>query len=289
MTNSHARIAGLLLLACAAPTMASDAPLRWAGCEAARAAFMNDLATAWATQSGQQIDLARGDGLGGIREVAADRADLGGACAVSGSESPESLGVEVHPVVWEALAVVVNPENPIAELSREQLYAVFSGQVASWSELGGPDRPIRLFTLPGGREEMERVMGLSETAGQSARFGAVLEYSDPYALGQAVGRSPGAIGLTSAASLERGGLKVLRIDGVPPSTEKVKVGEYPLYRPLYLVVKPDSERGDALRRFLQFAQSQTGRDLIRRDGVVPYTEALSLVVKRASVNEGSGL
>jgi phosphate transport system substrate-binding protein len=195
----------------------------------------------------------------------------------------------VHPVVWEALAVVVNPQNPIAGLTREQLHAVFAGEITTWSEVGGPDQPIRLFTLPGGREEMERAMGGAGAPAQTARFGAVLEYSDPYALGEAVGRSPGAIGLTSAASLKRSGLKVLPIGGVPPSTEKVKIGEYPLYRPLYLVVKPDSERGDALRQFLQFAQSEAGRDLIRRDGVVPYTEALSLVVKRASTNETPGL
>lgn len=288
MIHRHVRIAGLLLLASAAPTLAADAPLRWAGCEAARVAFMNDLATAWATESGQQIDLARGDGLGGIREVAADRADLGGACTVSGSESPESLGVEVHPIVWEALAVVVNPQNPIDDLSRDQLRAVFSGQISTWSELGGANRPIRLFTLPGGREELERAFGVAE-ANRAGRFGAVLEYSDPYALAQAVERSPDAMALTSAASVGSGSLKVLSLEGVAPSTEKVKVGEYPLYRPLYLAIKPDSNRSEALRQFLQFAQSQQGRDLIRREGVVPYTEALSLVVKRAGSGGAAGL
>jgi phosphate transport system substrate-binding protein len=288
MKNRHVRIAGLLLLAFGAPALAADGPLRWAGCEAARAAFMNDLATAWTTESGQQIDLARGGGLGGIREVAADRADLGGACTVSGSDSPESLGVEVHPVVWEALAVVVNPQNPVNDLTRDQLQAVFSGKITNWSELGGTARPIRLFMLPGGREELERAVGGAD-AKTGGRFGAVLEYSDPYALAQAVERSPDAIALTSAASLKSGGLKVLRLEGIAPSTEKVKLGEYPLFRPLYLVIKPDNDRSEALRRFLQFAQSQQGRDLIRREGVVPYTEALSLVVKRAGSGGAAGL
>jgi phosphate transport system substrate-binding protein len=72
-----------------------------------------------------------------------------------------------------------------------------------------------------------------------------------------------------------------------PSVVTIKSGDYPLYRPLYLTYDPNSAKIDSVKDLINYLNSRSARDVIRANGVVPYTEALSLVMKKVRDNEAS--
>ena len=72
-------------------------------------------------------------------------------------------------------------------------------------------------------------------------------------------------------------MKQLALNGKIPSYENIREGEYLLYRPLYITFNPAHPRYREVRKFIDFAHTRTGRDIIRRAGSVPYLDALNLV------------
>jgi phosphate transport system substrate-binding protein len=86
--------------------------------------------------------------------------------------------------------------------------------------------------------------------------------------------------MTGISSARKRNVKILKLDNKEPSFDNIKSGNYLLYRPLYLVIDKQSENIKELEKFLGFAHSKAGRDIIRKNGVVPYLEALALSIKQ---------
>jgi phosphate transport system substrate-binding protein len=99
--------------------------------------------------------------------------------------------------------------------------------------------------------------------------------------------NPHAIAISGDSDADTSNLKILAVDGVMPSVENLKSGDYSLYSPLYLAYNPSSSKIDAIRDFITYLNSKPARDIMRSNGVVPYTEALSLVMKKVRDNEAS--
>ena len=206
---------------------------------------------------------ATGSGTG-IEAVSNGTCDIG--LASRGLKDTET-GLTATPIALDGIAVVVNENCGVDDLSLEDVAAIFTGEITNWSELGGADLEIACIGREAGsgtRDGFESITGTEDACVLSQELtstGAVLE---------AVKNSQNAIGYASLSATEgQAGIKVLTIDGVACSEETVKDGSYAIQRPFNLITKADEELSAAAQAFFDYATSADAADLIRDAGAVP--------------------
>jgi phosphate transport system substrate-binding protein len=277
VTFSFALLCVGAVTAATAPAI-DDNVISWAGCGITKKAFMAELAKGYEAKTGIKMDLHGGGATRGIRDTAGHKMDMGGSCRMTLPELDSSeLYVTLHPVAWDALAVILHPSNPVENLSSEQIRDIYLGKITNWKELGGNDAPLELYVREG------KISGVGYAIRQylfkngSVEFKTenVVKSSGP--LEKAVEQNPNAMGITGVSSARKRNVKIGSIDGRSPSYDNVKNGSYGLYRPLYLVTNPGP--GRKVRDFIKFANSEDGRQIMRDNGTVPYRDALNLMSK----------
>jgi phosphate transport system substrate-binding protein len=172
-------------------------------------------------------------------------------------------------IAKDAIAVIVHPSSPIDNLPLDKIREVFSGKIASWKELGGPDHIIDIVTREEGsgtRESFQKfVMGKEDIS-----LGALVQDSNG-AVRQVVLSDPNAIGYISLGLVNEQ-VKALRISGVDPNLTNVYNGKYTLVRP-FLFVFSEEPAGEA-KSFLEFVLSPSAQKLLLKEGLVPIIEKL---------------
>jgi len=124
--------------------------LTWAGCGITKKAFMAELATGFEKETGVKIKIEGGGATRGVRDAAKALIDMGGSCRMNlPMADPSELYVTMHPVAWDALAVLVHPSNPVKKISTEQLRKIYTGKLTNWKQLGGPNKEIEVFVRKG--------------------------------------------------------------------------------------------------------------------------------------------
>ena len=257
--------------------------LHWVGCGISKKAYLVALAKAYEKKTGIVVDIQGGGATRGIRDVANMSADIGGSCRRKIRGVAEESGVVQVPVAWDALVVIVNKDNPVNNISLEDLRKVYLGQITNWSELGGKDMPLKLFVRKG------KLSGVGRTARKllfddyDQDFATDLLFDSSGPLEKQVEIDVDAMAISGISSVRKRNVKILDLDGKSPSYENIQTGKYLLYRTLYLVYNENSEQAEMSRDFIKFAGTSEGRDVIRASGTVPYLEGLNLL--RVKLNE----
>ncbi|HMJ11107.1 MAG TPA: TonB family protein [Polyangiaceae bacterium] len=188
-----------------------------------------------------------------------------------------ALGIELQEYVigYDGVAVITHPSNPIRALSMQQVAALFSGEIADWSEIrGGQLRRVSVLRRPAysGTHEFFRSRVLSrpdEPVRDFSPRGRVLEKSEQLVL--AVSEDPGAIGYVGLGHLKPGvqALAVAeneRARPVAPSASSVRDGTYPVYRPLLMYT--NGAPSSASAAFLRFVLSERGQSIVEKHGFI---------------------
>ena len=190
-------------------------------------------------------------------------------CAANiGMSSRNLIGDEkklyVVTIAKDAIAIIVNPKNPIQDLSLDQIRQVFSGKIKNWKELGGPSHTIVLVTREEGsgtRESFQKfVMGKEDIS-----LEALVQDSNG-AVRQVVASNHNGIGYISLG-LVNDQVKALKISGVEPNLTDVENGKYTLVRP-FLFVFNEEPSGEP-KSFLEFVLSPFAQKLLLKEGLVP--------------------
>jgi phosphate transport system substrate-binding protein len=212
------------------------------------------LAEAYRQEGGRRVRIQGGGSSAGILAVRSGIAAIGASSRMLTPE--EAAGLHVRLLAWDALAVVVHPDNPVTGLSSQEIRRIFAGILRRW-----PDGvPIRLFTREHGSGTRAALAEFVGPAGAIDRRAIVLNSSG--AIRAAVAADPAAIGCVSLGSLADGGVRVLPVDGVPPAPDDVRSGRYPLRRPFLLLTGAEND-------FTRFAAGPKARAIIRAEGLVP--------------------
>lgn len=254
--------------------------INWAGCGITKKAFMAELAAAYETKTGIHINLQGGGATRGIRDTSGMKIDMGGSCRMALPETDSSeLHAILYPVAWDALAIIVNKNNPVSNLSSKQIEKIYTGKITNWSQVGGKNAPIHLYVRKGkisgvGYAIRQYLFGNSQ---QTFSTKSKYKVGSSGPLERAVESDPLAMGITGVSSARKRNVKIIGFDGKTPTFENVKAGKYGLYRPLYLVTSPTPSK--KVKDFVQYATSKEGRAIIRNNGTVPYHEALHLMSK----------
>ncbi len=201
---------------------------------------------------------------------------IAGKVTVAGASRPlkaseKSSGVLGTVIGYDAVAVFVNKDNPVNDLSKEQLKGIFTGKIKNWKEVGGKDAPIVVNTeIQGGKRATMEMF--NEMVMDKAPYGPGFKEIDlPKDQIVEVARQPNGIGTPSLGLLAavpsdvRAKVKAIMVDGVAPSDEDVQSGAYLISRPLNLATMGPPK--GVVKQFVDFMLSPEGQAFVAKDFV----------------------
>ena len=205
---------------------------------------------------------ATGSGAG-IEAAKGGSADIGLSSRALKAEEKDSGLIETI-LAYDGIAIIVNPANPINDLSLEQIAKIYTGEITNWSELGGDDAEIVLIGREAGsgtRDGFESITGTTDACQYRQELTSTGDVITT------VAQNPNAIGYASLASV-KDTVKALAVEGVTPSEETVKDGSYLVQRPFVLVTKEGVELSAAAQDFFNYITSAEANEIIAGAGVV---------------------
>ena len=209
-----------------------------------------------------------GYGLAALRIGQCDIAAASRAAIPADLELAKDSGIELNETILGAysVAVVVNANNPVSNLTKEQVHDIFTGKITNWKDVGGAEAAIVLYI----RDPISGThLGFKEIAMNNEPYAAHPRLHTNYtAIVQAVGADANGIGYSGIAQAKAPGAKLLSIDGVVPSTETVNGGNYPYARTLRFYTNKASE-SQPTKDFIQFVLSKEGQELMAQLGFSP--------------------
>ena len=204
-------------------------------------------------------------------------------------EAPESVKEELKAdgapldqkaIGRDALVFIVNEDNPVQSLTRQQLRDIYAGKITNWKDVGGEDADIVAFQrrsdsgsqtlfqklLIQGGELMDPPTELAPTA-----MGELVDSLAAY------NNSANAIGFSVYYYIDQmysqPGLRLLSVDGVMPSNDTLADGSYPLCNDFYAVIRPDAAADSPERQLYDWLDTEAGQACIKKAGYVPAGSA----------------
>lgn len=205
----------------------------------------------------------------GIEAASNGSADIGLASRALKDEEKAS-GLTETIVALDGIAVIVNADSKVADLTVEQIGKIFTGEITDWSEVGGDAGTISCIGREAGsgtRDGFESITGTKDTCKLDQELtstGGVIE---------AVAGNPNAIGYASLSAVEgKDTVKAVTVGGVACTEATVLDGSYAIQRPFVLVTKTGETLSPAGQAFFDYATSPAASDLIKAAGAVPVAK-----------------
>ena len=210
------------------------------------------------------ISIAGGGSGVGIKQVGEGLVDIGNSGRSPSDEEVRKYGLKKFKWAIDGVAVVVNPENPVQSLTTAQLKDVFAGTVTNWRQLGGSDKGINLYT----RDEASgtREVFWKKALGKGDITPSANVVPSNGAMKTAVANDPYAIGYVSVGHMDES-VAAVALDGVTPTLETVKNGEYKIARGLYSNTKGEPE--GLTRLFIEYLFTPEGQKIAADKGFIP--------------------
>lgn len=182
----------------------------------------------------------------------------------------------VTPIAFDGLAVVVNKSNPVANLTRKQLFDIYKGNVTNWKQVGGVDQKIAVVTreaASGSRYSFESLMGLTKIVND--RLVSDINPDNLVVNGNSmvktiVNHNKQAIGFISVGSVDHS-IKALDFEGVEATNKNIANGAYELSRPFLITYKPKEIDAEA-KSFIQYLKGTDAKTLIGEYGYTPISK-----------------
>ncbi|MBE6847110.1 MAG: phosphate ABC transporter substrate-binding protein, PhoT family [Ruminococcus sp.] len=166
-----------------------------------------------------------------------------------------------QPIGKEAFVFVVNSQNPVNTLTCQQVRGIYSGEYTNWSQLGGENTPIAA---------LQRIHGSGSQSVMESFMGEVPMVKDyDTFLGRAIGFS---FRYYVEGIVEKGGVKLLSLEGIAPTAENIRNGSYPVVSEIYAIYRKD-DTSENLAQLLTWIMSDEGQRIVEETGYVPYTAA----------------
>lgn len=200
----------------------------------------------------------------GITAVSEGRCDIGLSSRALKDEEKASGLVETV-LAYDGIAIIVNNDNPVTNISLEDLTKVYTGEITNWKELGGNDSEIVLIGREAGSGTRDGFETITNTKDLCKYRQELTSTGDVITT---VSTNPDAIGYASLASV-KDNVKALTVDGVSPTEATIKDGSYPIQRPFVLVTKSGAALSETAQSFYDYATSSDANEVITAAGCVP--------------------
>ena len=200
----------------------------------------------------------------GIKAVLEGRCDIG-LSSRNLKDEEKADGLTETVLAYDGIAMIVHPENPVSDLTLEQIAAIYTGEITNWNEVGGSDGEIVLIGREAGsgtRDGFESITGTEDACKYRQELTSTGDVITT------VAGNPNAIGYASLASVNNS-VKAISVGGVAPSEATIKDGSYAVQRPFVLVTKTDAELSEIAKKFFDYITSADANEIITSAGVVP--------------------
>ena len=200
----------------------------------------------------------------GIKAVSEGTCDIG-LSSRNLKDDEKASGLTGTVLALDGIAVIVNPNNPVSDLSVEQIASIYKGEITNWKDVGGNDAEIVLIGREAGsgtRDGFESITGTNDACKYRQELTSTGDVITT------VSQNPDAIGYASLASL-KDNVKALTVGGIAPTEETVKDGSYVIQRPFILVTKDGVELSETAKKFFDYATSSQAAEVITAAGAVP--------------------
>ena len=225
---------------------------------------IESLSEAFQEETGTEVTYnATGSGAG-IEAVLAGRCDIG-LSSRDLKDEEKSKGLEGTTLAYDGIAIIVHPDNNVADLSIETIAKIYTGEITNWKDVGGKDGEIVLIGREANSGTRDGFESITDTEDKCKYRQECTSTGDVIT---AVSSNPNAIGYASLASVKNS-VKAVSVDGVKPSEATVKDGSYAVQRPFVLVTKKDTKLSDSAQKFFDYITSKDANEVISGAGVVP--------------------
>ncbi|HEX2961717.1 MAG: phosphate ABC transporter substrate-binding protein [Ignavibacteria bacterium] len=207
------------------------------------------------------ITVQGGGSAVGIQSANSGAAQVGMADLVQLPD--EAKGLTSVIVARDGVAIVVNPKNPITNLTTDQVRDIFNGKITNWKEVGGQDAPITVVSREAGsgtRSSFEKIIGNIQL-----KKDALIQDSNG-TIRETVSNDPNSISYLSHGLVNEK-VKPLTLDGIQPTVDNIVGGSYKLSRPIFLLVK--GEPKGEIKNFIDYILSPEGQKTIKDNGLLP--------------------
>ena len=199
----------------------------------------------------------------GIKAVQEGRCDIGLSSRALKAEEKEA-GLKETVLAYDGIAIIVNPENPVSDLTLEQIAEIYTGRITNWKDLGGNDAEIVLIGREAGsgtRDGFETITGTTDACQYRQELTSTGDVITT------VAQNPDAIGYASLASI-KDTVKALSVGGIVPTEDSVKDGSYAIQRPFVLVTVEGRGLSECAQKFFEYITSSEAASLISAAGAV---------------------
>ena len=199
----------------------------------------------------------------GITAVQEGTCDIGLSSRALKDEE-KAAGLKETVLAYDGIAIIVHPDNPVSDLSIEQIAKLYTGEITNWKDVGGSDAEVVLIgreAASGTRDGFESITGTKDKCQYRQELTSTGDVIT------AVSQNPDAIGYASLAAI-KDSVKALSVDGVTPSETTVKDGSYQVQRPFVLVTVEGKTLSAAAQSFFGYATSADAADIIAKAGAV---------------------
>ena len=177
----------------------------------------------------------------------------------------DETGLVATTFALDGIAIIVNSENTVEDLTLEQIKGLATREITNWSEVGGPDQPVVLVGREAGsgtRDGFESIVGVEDACVYEQ------ELTSTGAVIAAVAANPNAFGYASLSAVDDT-VKAVTVGGVEATEATVQDGTYAIQRPFVFVTKEGEELSDAAQAFIDYATSDAVNEIIANAGAVP--------------------
>ena len=171
-------------------------------------------------------------------------------------------------VALDGIAIIVNPANPVSDLSVEQIAQIYTGEITNWKDVGGDDLEISRIGREAGSGTRDGFETITDTK-EACKYNQELTSTGDVIT--TVAGNPNAIGYASLSAVDDT-VKAVAVNGVTPSEDTVKDGSYEIQRPFVMVTKEGTQLSEAAQAFFDFATSADANEIIAAAGAVPVAK-----------------
>ena len=200
----------------------------------------------------------------GIQAVSEGRCDIGLSSRAL-KDDEKTSGLKETTLALDGIAIIVNPQNPVQDLTLEQIAKIYTGEITNWKDVGGEDAEIVLVGREAGSGTRDGFESITDTKDACQYRQELTSTGDVITT---VSRNPNAIGYASLAAI-KDSVKALTVNGVAPTEATVKDGTYLVQRPFVLVTKEGVALSETAQKFFDFATSADAASIISAAGAVP--------------------
>jgi len=217
-----------------------------------------------AQNKGLSITVAGGGSGAGIKDTINGANNVGMS---SRSLTPdETSKLNPYVVADDGIAIIVNPNNPVKNLTKDQAAKIFLGEIKNWKDVGGNNAPILVQTRETGSGTLTT---LEEMLLNKAKVvSTATPYTSSALLKQAVAKNENAIGFDSVGYVDSS-VKALTLNGIVCNPQNIKNGAYPMSRQLYVFTK--GRPAGISAKLIDYLRATTCQnEIVSKEGYVPF-------------------